>query len=141
MRAWEALELEGRDIPLQEGSWAQLTPLVQVILGGGAGTPDAAAPEWEPSHTPGRARLRYGDSDVPLDVEGVAPFTLSAWRACVRIPRGETRSYGWLAAEAGRPGAARAAGQAMARKPVPAPGAVPPGHRQHRLVARLRWRP
>ena len=117
--AWEALELDGRDVPLQEGSWAHLTPLVEAILGGGAGTPDASAPEWEPSHTPGRARLRYGGSDVPLDVEGVTPFILSAWQACVRIPKGETRSYGWLAAEAGSPMAARAAGQAMARNRFP----------------------
>lgn len=112
--AWEALELDGMDAPLQEGSWAHLAPLVQAILGGGADTP-----EWEPSRTAGRARLRCGGAEVPLDVEGVPPFTLSAWRACVRIPRGETRSYGWLAMEAGRPGAARAAGQAMARNRFP----------------------
>ena len=67
----------------------------------------------------GQGPLRYGDADVTLDVEGVAPFTLAAWEACVRIPKGETRSYGWLAAEAGRPGAARAAGQAMARNRFP----------------------
>ena len=118
--AWEALELDGRDIPLREGSWAHLAPLVQAILGGdGGASDDSAGPEWEPSQTAGKARLRYGGAEIPLDVEGVAPFTLSAWQACVRIPKGETRSYGWLAAEAGRPGAARAAGQAMARNRFP----------------------
>ena len=112
--AWEALELDGMDAPLQEGSWAHLAPLVEAILGGEPG-----ATEWGPSQTAGRARLRYRGAEVALDVEGVAPFTLAAWQACVRIPRGETRSYGWLAAEAGRPGAARAAGQAMARNRFP----------------------
>ena len=116
--AWEGLEIDGMDVPLEEGSWAHLTPLVQSILGGGP-PDDGAAPEWAPSQSPGRARLRYGGADVSLDVEGVAPFTLAAWQACVTIPRGETRSYGWLAAEAGRPGAARAAGQAMALNRFP----------------------
>lgn len=112
--AWEALELDGMDAPLQEGSWAHLAPLVEAILGG-----ESDAPEWAPSQTAGRALLRCGDAQVTLDVEGIAPFTLSAWQACARIPRGETRSYGWLASEAGRPGAARAAGQAMARNRFP----------------------
>ena len=39
----------------------------------------------------------------------------AAWRAARTIPAGETRSYQWLAAQAGRPRAARAAGQSMAR--------------------------
>ncbi len=52
-----------------------------------------------------------------LDVEGAPPFFRAVWDACRAIPRGETRSYAWLAAAAGRPGAARAAGQAMAKNP------------------------
>ena len=116
--AWEALDLEAQDVPLQAGSWAHLLPLLQAILRGDADSPDSSGePEWESSA--GRARLRYGTAEVPLDVEGVPPFTLSAWQACVRIPKGETRSYGWLAMAAGRPGAARAAGQAMARNRFP----------------------
>ena len=57
--------------------------------------------------------------EVPLDLEGAPPFFAAAWRACRRIPAGETRSYRWLAQEAGNPKAVRAAGQAMARNPVP----------------------
>jgi O-6-methylguanine DNA methyltransferase len=52
---------------------------------------------------------------VPLDMEGATPFFRRAWEACRRIPPGETRSYKWLAEQAGRPNAPRAAGQAMAR--------------------------
>ena len=63
---------------------------------------------------------------VPLDWSGAPPFFQQAWNACQTIPRGETRSYGWLAAQAGRPDAARAAGQAMARNWVPL---VVPCHR------------
>ena len=52
---------------------------------------------------------------MPLDLEEATPFFQAAWEACRRIPLGETRSYAWLAAAAGRPRAFRAAGQAMAR--------------------------
>lgn len=54
-------------------------------------------------------------SVVPIDFSDTPPFFAAAWEACRSIPLGETRSYSWLAAEAGRPGAPRAAGQAMAR--------------------------
>jgi methylated-DNA-[protein]-cysteine S-methyltransferase len=64
--------------------------------------------------------------DLPLDFEGAPPFFRAAWLACLKIPAGETRTYAWLAAAAGRPGAARAAGQAMARNPLPL---VVPCHR------------
>jgi methylated-DNA-[protein]-cysteine S-methyltransferase len=68
------------------------------------------------------ARLRAffaGDvvdfSDVEVDVEELSEFH----RACVdvlrRLPRGEVVTYGELAALAGRPGAARAAGTFCAR--------------------------
>ncbi len=54
-------------------------------------------------------------SEIQIDYSDAPPFFAKAWEACRRIPAGETRSYSWLAAEAGRPGAPRAAGQAMAR--------------------------
>ena len=54
-------------------------------------------------------------AEVPIDPEDAPPFFKAAWEACRTIPRGETRSYAWLAAKAGNPRAVRAAGQAMAR--------------------------
>ncbi len=56
---------------------------------------------------------------LPLDMHGRPEFFRRAWDACQSIPAGQTRTYAWLAAAAGRPGAARGAGQAMARNPVP----------------------
>ncbi len=56
--------------------------------------------------------------EIVLDLGGAPPFFAAAWEACRSIPAGETRSYAWLAAEAGRPNAARAAGQAMAKNPL-----------------------
>ncbi len=52
---------------------------------------------------------------VQLDLQNTSPFIAAAWVACRTIPIGETRTYGWLAAMAGSPLAARAAGQAMAK--------------------------
>ena len=63
---------------------------------------------------------------IALDLEGAPPFFRAAWEACRAIPHGETRSYAWLAAAAGRPGAFRAAGQAMARNRL---AVVVPCHR------------
>jgi methylated-DNA-[protein]-cysteine S-methyltransferase len=67
-------------------------------------------------------RYFQGDLDaldeVQLDLTNSPPFFRAAWDACRRIPPGETRSYSWLAAEAGNPRAFRAAGQSMARNRI-----------------------
>jgi methylated-DNA-[protein]-cysteine S-methyltransferase len=57
--------------------------------------------------------------DIPLDLSGAPPFFAAAWQACRTIPAGETRSYAWLAWQAGSPKAVRAAGQSMARNRFP----------------------
>jgi methylated-DNA-[protein]-cysteine S-methyltransferase len=53
------------------------------------------------------------------DLSGCTAFQKNALLAASQIPYGETRTYAWLAAQAGSPRAARAAGQAMAANPVP----------------------
>ena len=52
-------------------------------------------------------------AEFPLDIRGTA-FQHRVWQALRRIPVGETRSYGKLAEELGRPGAARAVARACA---------------------------
>ncbi len=63
--------------------------------------------------------LATGRTDVPVDLSSRSPFHQEVLRATARIPCGEVRTYGELAAIAGRPNAARAVGTAMARNPVP----------------------
>jgi AraC family transcriptional regulator of adaptative response/methylated-DNA-[protein]-cysteine methyltransferase len=63
----------------------------------------------------------------PLDVRATA-FQQRVWKALQAIPRGETRSYGELARELGKPTASRAVAAACAANPVAI--AVP----CHRLV-------
>lgn len=53
----------------------------------------------------------------PLDVRGTA-FELRVWDALRLIPLARTTSYGELAAELGRPTAARAVGNAVRRNPA-----------------------
>ena len=52
-----------------------------------------------------------GSAAIPLDVKGTA-FQQRVWEALRRIPCGETRSYGELAAALGNPKASRAVGGA-----------------------------
>ena len=53
--------------------------------------------------------------DVDLDLDDSTPFQRSCAAALRRVPRGEVVTYGELAALAGAPGAARAAGTFCAR--------------------------
>lgn len=55
--------------------------------------------------------------DVQLDLVGTE-FQVEVWNALCTIPHGSTRSYGELAEQLGRAGAARAVGAATGRNPV-----------------------
>lgn len=63
--------------------------------------------------------------DVPLDFRGTE-FQRSVWQALLTIPYGETRSYGQIARQIGRPSASRAVGAANGRNPV---SIIAPCHR------------
>jgi methylated-DNA-[protein]-cysteine S-methyltransferase len=58
------------------------------------------------------------DFDLPLDPRGT-DFQRRVWRLLLRIPYGETTSYGALARELGDAGAARAVGLANGSNPIP----------------------
>ncbi len=54
---------------------------------------------------------------VTLAADGTV-FQRRVWAALSAIPHGQTRSYGQLAADLGKPGAARAVGRANATNPI-----------------------
>ncbi len=56
-------------------------------------------------------------SDVKLDVRGISDFEARVYEQALRIPCGQTITYGELARRVGSPHAARAVGGAMARNP------------------------
>ena len=55
----------------------------------------------------------------PLDLKTATDFQRQVWAALRQIPAGQTKSYGQVAAAMGRPGAARAVGNACAANPIP----------------------
>lgn len=62
---------------------------------------------------------RDGMPDRPLSLYVAGTnFQINVWRALLRIPPGKAASYAEVAAAAGRPGAARAAGRAVGDNPV-----------------------
>ena len=98
---------------------------------GEGGLPPGARhdPEMRPGLSDRLARYFAGEAvdfdDVPTPPG--SSFDRRCWEACRRIRRGGTRTYAQLAALAGSgPGAARAAGQAMRRNPLPV---IVPCHR------------
>jgi O-6-methylguanine DNA methyltransferase len=54
-----------------------------------------------------------------FDLRGVSEFERAVLLKALEIPRGEVRTYAWIAREIGRPTAVRAVGSALARNPVP----------------------
>jgi len=56
---------------------------------------------------------------IPPDLTGKTDFQISVIKHCMRIPHGTTLSYGELAALAGSPKAARAAGTVMKNNSTP----------------------
>ncbi|MCU1592329.1 MAG: Methylated-DNA-(protein)-cysteine S-methyltransferase [Frankiales bacterium] len=79
--------------------------------------------------------LRTGRTrGLRFDLRGRTPFEQAVLRAALRIPRGEVRSYAWVAAAIGKPGAVRAVGSALGRNPVPV---VIPCHRVVRADGRI----
>lgn len=63
---------------------------------------------------------------MTLDRALITPFQDKVLAATSRIPRGEVRTYGQIAAAAGRPKGAQATGQALGANPIPV---VIPCHR------------
>jgi methylated-DNA-[protein]-cysteine S-methyltransferase len=57
--------------------------------------------------------------DLPIDLRLIGGFPRIVLDQLVRVPYGQTTTYGTLAARAGRPRAARAVGTVMNRNPVP----------------------
>ena len=57
------------------------------------------------------------DFDLALDFKGT-DFQKSVWKALLKIPYGETRSYGEIAKQIKRPKASRAVGAANGKNPI-----------------------
>jgi methylated-DNA-[protein]-cysteine S-methyltransferase len=117
--------------------WRQISPVGPlVVVASDAGIISVS---FESCTSPGRIDMALaqridayfqGDldalADVPVDVSGLPPFRQEVLTALRDVRGGTFTSYGKLAVEIGRPGAARAVGQAVATNPIPV---VIPCHR------------
>ena len=56
--------------------------------------------------------------DLPLDLRGGTVFQQTVWQALLRIPVGETTSYGEISRRIAKPLAIRAVGTAIGRNPI-----------------------
>ena len=61
-------------------------------------------------------RVNFTDK---LDFGDATAFQQEVWEATKKIPYGKTHTYAWIAAQAGKPLAVRAVGQALGRNPIP----------------------
>jgi methylated-DNA-[protein]-cysteine S-methyltransferase len=91
----------------------------------GAATPAADSGDW-PERLCSCARGHDWSPNGDIDLSQGTEFQRRVWRALLDIPRGETRTYKQVAEQIGRPGAARAVGQAVGANPMPI---VVPCHR------------
>ena len=98
------------------------------------GTVAAAPPEDESDPFVRELRQAFtswaegGDAPrrLAVDIRRATPFQREVWAVLRSVPRGSVLTYGAVAERAGRPQAARAAGQACAANPAPV---VIPCHR------------
>ena len=96
----------------------------------GHSVPEGVITDSAANHQPVEQLTEYFEGkrtqfDLQLDVEGT-PFQKAVWGELLRIPYGETRTYGEIAKAIGRPGAARAVGMANHDNPI---AVVIPCHR------------
>ena len=77
-------------------------------------TPAKLAPQLKAYLAGKPVRFKYR-----LNLSSGTPFQQKVWRAMLAIPRGETRSYAWIAKKIGKPKAVRAVGAACGANPVP----------------------
>jgi len=69
---------------------------------------------------------RRSNFELPLDLSHGTDFQQSVWQALLRIPHGDTSSYGRLGQAIGRAAAVRAVGAAVGRNPI---SVIVPCHR------------
>lgn len=83
--------------------------------------PLSSAPEPALNHAAAELREYFAGQrtsfSFPMQADGT-PFQESVWNALLKIPYGETRTYGQIAQAIGNPKASRAVGMACNRNPI-----------------------
>jgi|FLYL01.1.fsa_nt_gi O-6-methylguanine DNA methyltransferase len=87
-----------------------------VVPAGSVDGPPLRVPPWDAAIAEALNQGRPGR--LPLDID-VTPFQRRVLEVTATIPRGEVRTYRWVAEKVGNPRATRAVGNALAANPVP----------------------
>lgn len=69
--------------------------------------------------SPRRVAALPDDLGTAFDLRSLTEFERAVLLKAREIPRGEVRTYGWIAAQIGHPRAVRAVGSALRKNPVP----------------------
>ena len=115
-------------------AWFNATGLCRLDFPGKARAPKAAPPadlakRWLAATAAALESLLLGQAPLklpPLDLLAGTEFQQLVWRQLLRIPLGQTRSYGEIAGRLAKPGASRAVGSACGANPIPV---IVPCHR------------
>lgn len=106
------------------------TPLGPVFVAWNGQGVSAVMKTTTPAEFEARFQTRFGRvptqvNELPaalgqaFDLSHVTEFERAVLMKALEIPRGEIRTYGWIADQIGRPGAVRAVGSALRKNPVP----------------------
>jgi len=124
---WVGLAVSTRGLRATTLPWSSPDEALREIMAMGAVEPASEAAIGQlPGLIQALARGQWTGGHTTIDWDGLSPFRRAVLEETMRIPFGETRSYGWLARQVGHPRAARAVGRVMATNPLPI---VVPCHR------------
>ncbi len=124
---WVGLAISTRGLRATTLPWTSRDEALREIMATGAAEPASEADTGPlPDLIQALARGQRKGEHTTIDWDGLSPFRQAVLEETMRIPFGETRSYGWLARHVGHPRAARAVGRVMATNPLPI---VVPCHR------------
>ena len=116
-----------REAPFPHPGWGKNpTPTAPTLAVAGSRNGDDFAPTLIARLRAYFAGAEDGFADIELDLDELTPFGRELARTLREVPRGDVVTYGELAALAGRPGAARAAGTFCAQNRF---GVLVPCHR------------
>ena len=114
--AWSGDDIAGAQLPEKDES-ATRERMRRRFPNGVEGSPPAAVE----AAIDGITRLLRGEHrdllEIPLAMNGVAPFDRDVYEAARAVPPGTTVTYGDIAKRIGEPNAAQAVGQALGRNP------------------------
>ncbi|MCI0520446.1 MAG: methylated-DNA--[protein]-cysteine S-methyltransferase [Chloroflexi bacterium] len=116
---WLALSEAGLAAVEIGGAYAEFAAWLEAYYPGRQAVQDEESSRQAAEQMAAYLQGRLREFTLPVDWSGMGPFQRQALQATLAIPYGATRTYAQVAAQIGRPRAARAVGRAEATNPMP----------------------